>query len=288
MSLRTVAPLPRELLRRHVGRRPATCRRPAVSSVAATASPKSVMRTRPRPSIMTLAGFRSRCSTPRSCAAASPAQSCRAISSALSFGEIADALQQRRQVLAVDVLHRQEVLPVDLADVVDAADVRMRELPRDADFGEEALAADRIARQRARQELQRDRLSELEVVGAVDLAHAAAAEQADDAVAVGEDDAGGEPTDGNRIGGDRPRDVRPATATSSCRGCRELRRRGERLAACQAETALRRNDSRTGWALHEVAAGLYVVSDRSMLSSASSGWWGSSHSLSIRPSNRNP
>ena len=38
----------------------------------------------------------------------------------------ADAAQQRREILAVHVLHRQEQLPVDLADVVDAADVGMR------------------------------------------------------------------------------------------------------------------------------------------------------------------
>jgi hypothetical protein len=37
----------------------------------------------------------------------------------------ADAAEQRGQVLAVDVLHRQEDDAVDLADVVDAADVRM-------------------------------------------------------------------------------------------------------------------------------------------------------------------
>jgi hypothetical protein len=50
------------------------------------AMPKSVIRAFPRPSIMTLAGFRSRCSTPLSWAAARPAQSCRAIWMPLSFG----------------------------------------------------------------------------------------------------------------------------------------------------------------------------------------------------------
>ena len=52
----------------------------------APARPKSVIFARPRPSIITLAGLRSRCSTPSSCAAARPAQSCRAISTALSSG----------------------------------------------------------------------------------------------------------------------------------------------------------------------------------------------------------
>ena len=54
------------------------------SSRAVAASPKSVMNTCPRPSIITFAGFRSRCTTPLSCAAARPAHSRRAISIALS------------------------------------------------------------------------------------------------------------------------------------------------------------------------------------------------------------
>ena len=48
--------------------------------------PKSAMRTWPRPSIMTFAGLRSRCSTPRSWAAPSPTHNCQAIWIALSPG----------------------------------------------------------------------------------------------------------------------------------------------------------------------------------------------------------
>jgi hypothetical protein len=43
-------------------------------------------------------------------------------------GEPTDAAQKRSQVLAVQVLHRQEVLPADLADVVDAAHVGVAHL----------------------------------------------------------------------------------------------------------------------------------------------------------------
>ena len=93
-----------------------------------------MMRTLPAPSSMMFAGFRSRCSTPRSCAAARPAQICRAISMRLVLRQPADAAQQRRQILAVDVLHREEELAVELADVVDAADVRVRDLPRRPHF----------------------------------------------------------------------------------------------------------------------------------------------------------
>ena len=51
------------------------------------------------------------------------------------FREAADAAEQRREILAVHVLHRQERVAVDLADVVDAADVRVRDLPRHPHFG---------------------------------------------------------------------------------------------------------------------------------------------------------
>ena len=50
----------------------------------------------------------------------------------------ADAPQQRREILAVDVLHREEVLAVGFADVVHAAHVRMGDLPRQPDFLMEA------------------------------------------------------------------------------------------------------------------------------------------------------
>ena len=90
----------------------------------------------------------------------------------------ADAAEQGGEVLAVDVLHRQEVLAVGLADVVDAADVGVRDLPRDAAprRGNAAQRA-RVGAQRLGQELQRHRLAEREVVGAVDLAHAAPPER---------------------------------------------------------------------------------------------------------------
>ncbi len=63
----------------------------------------------------------------------------------------------------------------------------MRDRPRTAHFGEQAVASGGISFEIGRQELQRDGLAEPEVVGAVDLAHAAAPDQRDDAVAVGQD-----------------------------------------------------------------------------------------------------
>ena len=57
---------------------------------------------------------------------------------------------------------------------------------------ETARAAPRSRIERRRQELQRHRLTEPQIVGAIDFAHAAAAEQADDPIAAVENDAGRE------------------------------------------------------------------------------------------------
>ena len=141
-----------------------------------------MMRTRPAPSSMTLAGLRSRWSTPRSCAAASPAQSCRAISAALSSGKRPMRRSERREVLAVHVLHREERSGRRLR--------RCRRRGRRSDARPAARSAPRCETARAApdrrrssvgQELERDWLAEPQIVGAVDLAHAAAPEQADNA-----------------------------------------------------------------------------------------------------------
>jgi hypothetical protein len=59
---------------------------PPLKSSDRPASPKSVTLTFPFSSIITFEGLRSRWMTPASCAAASPAHNCRAISVALSAG----------------------------------------------------------------------------------------------------------------------------------------------------------------------------------------------------------
>ncbi len=104
----------------------------------------------------------------------------------------ANAPQQRREILAVDVLHREEVLAADFADVVDAAHVRMGDLPREPDFLMEARQPVGAMRDILRQELERDGLSKLQVFSSIDFAHAAAAQQSDDAVAAGQHGAGNE------------------------------------------------------------------------------------------------
>src|SRR5262249_49058838 len=114
-------------------------------------------------------------------------------------------------ILSVHVFHRKERVPLKLADVVHAADVRMRHLPRHAHFGVELRQPRRVAIHLLGQELQRDRLAELQVVGAIDLAHAAAPEPSDDAIPVVEDRSRREPPVIDRLGFRQPR-ARPRAA----------------------------------------------------------------------------
>src|SRR5207302_1727570 len=67
--------------------------------------------------------------------------------------EIADALDQRGKVFSVDIFHREEMLTVELRNIVHAADIRMRQLPRDAHLRKEPLSAHGIGSQRSWQKL---------------------------------------------------------------------------------------------------------------------------------------
>ena len=75
---------------------------------------------------------------------------------------------------------------VDFTNVVHATDVSMRDLARDAHFAMKASQRGAVAQQVIGQKFKCDRLAEFQIVGAIDLAHAAFAEQPDDAIAVAE------------------------------------------------------------------------------------------------------
>ena len=154
------------------------------------ARPKSMMTTSPRLFIMMFCGLRSRWITPRSWAAASPAQSLRAVSRALSAGRRPMRVSRRGEVFAVHVLHGDERHALDFADIVHAADVGMRHQARHAHFAVEAFQQALVARGLLGQEFQGDGLAEREIGGAIDFAHAAAAQQRDDAIASAKQGAG--------------------------------------------------------------------------------------------------
>src|SRR5687767_2947003 len=102
-------------------------------------------------------------------------------------GQPADAAEQGRELLALDELHREKVPAVNLADVVNAADVLVRHLSRHAHFTMKTRQRRAVGEETIGQKLERDRLTELEVVGPIDLPHSAPSQQTNDAVAVGED-----------------------------------------------------------------------------------------------------
>ena len=91
--------------------------------------------------------------------------------------------QHRLQVGALDEAHRDVQLPVDLARVVDRDDVRMLDRGRQPRLAQEALAERHVVGELRGEQLQRDVAVEREVVGAVDDAHAAAADQRLDPIA---------------------------------------------------------------------------------------------------------
>ena len=82
---------------------------------------------------------------------------------------------------------------VGLADVINATNVRMRDAACDADLVVEALQHSPVDH-RLGKELERHRLAQREIVRAKHLAHAAASERRNDAVALRNQNAGREAT----------------------------------------------------------------------------------------------
>ena len=95
----------------------------------------------------------------------------------------ADPPQQRGQILAVDIFHRQEKLALHFTQVVNTADIGMRYQAGHTDFIAEPADGIGIARQRHRQKLQGHRLAEGQIVRTVDLSHAALTQYGNDPVA---------------------------------------------------------------------------------------------------------
>src|SRR5262249_4748901 len=88
--------------------------------------------------------------------------------------------------LALEELHGQERGRTVAAEVEDAAHVRVADLARELDLALEALEGAGPLGQIGPDRLQRHADAELEVLGGVDLAHAALGEEAEHAVAAGD------------------------------------------------------------------------------------------------------
>ena len=98
--------------------------------------------------------------------------------------------EQRAQVGSLDVAHRQVEAPVDVARVVDRHHVRVLERHCELRLAREARTEALIQRELGRHQLQRDRPFQPQVVGAVDDAHPATADQLVDPIA---DELGADP-----------------------------------------------------------------------------------------------
>ena len=133
----------------------------------------------------------------------------------LVLWDAADAAEQRRKILAVDILHREEAAAVRVAEVVEPADVLVRHLSRDAQLVVKLREPRRIGGGAIGQELQRDRLIEGEILGAIHFTHAAAPEQRDEAVAARDNGPGCQPLRRGR--------ARPAARRICEAGSRERR-----------------------------------------------------------------
>lgn len=81
--------------------------------------------------------------------------------------QASDAAQQGTKVLAVHVFHRKEREAVYFADIVNPADVGVRNLVRDPHLGMEAREQLLIFRGGRRQKFKRDRLPELQIARAI-------------------------------------------------------------------------------------------------------------------------
>jgi hypothetical protein len=87
--------------------------------------------------------------------------------------EPADAPQKGSQVFAIDILHGEKRVPVDLPDVINAANIGMRNSPCHSHFVAKAFQQSLIAGGFVGKKLHSDRLSERQIIRTIDLAHAA-------------------------------------------------------------------------------------------------------------------
>ena len=128
------------------------------------------------------------------------------------LGKASDAAEQRRQILAVHVLHRQEAPAFEFAEVVEADDVLVRDLARGAQLVVKLGELRRVGGDTIGEEFQRDRLIQCEIVGAVHFAHPAAPEQRDESIPPADDGAGRESARARRARTRHERRHRPRRA----------------------------------------------------------------------------
>ena len=148
-------------------------------SPAVRARPKSIRYTKSRSVIRMFDGLTSRWIRPASCAASSAVATCSTTVTANAGAErlLGCPRSMVAEVAALDQPHVQVEQAVDLAVAVDRHHVRIVEPGRGLRFAPEPLLEDRVLGEMVRQHLERDDAIGLGVVGPVDLAHTAPADQ---------------------------------------------------------------------------------------------------------------
>ena len=140
---------------------------------AMRAMPKSVILTRPSGVISRLPGLMSRCTSPAAWAACSAAAVCATMSSTLSAGSVALALEDRRERLTGNELHHEVGAAVLLAVVEDVGDALVVDERGVPGLGAEALEEAGVAEVLVLEDLDGDGAPDDEVGGLPHLAHAA-------------------------------------------------------------------------------------------------------------------
>jgi hypothetical protein len=115
-------------------------------------------------------------------------------------GEASNPPYQRAEVFAVNIFHREVGHPFGFADVENAANIRVRNMPCQANLRMETLQCGRVMGERLGQELDGDGLAELQIIGPVDFAHPASSRQGNNAVTARKDCPGSEAPAANRAG----------------------------------------------------------------------------------------
>ena len=126
---------------------------------------------------MTFCGFRSRCTTPAAWAAASASAICQPMRKRIAELQ-RPAEQLRRQRLSLDVLHDDERLAAEAADVVDGDDAGMIQCRRNSSFVGQPLGGKGVGPSLGGHELDRHQAIEPRVESAVDVSHAPFSEEA--------------------------------------------------------------------------------------------------------------
>jgi hypothetical protein len=119
------------------------------------------------------------------------------------LGQAPDTPQKRRKVFAIDILHGKKNVAFHVADVIDAANIRMRHTPCNPHLILKTLQESLIAGGFVGQKLESDRLAECQVVGSVHFTHAPFSQQRNDAVAPSKQSAGKEAAFARVVSGTR-------------------------------------------------------------------------------------